>query len=363
MAKRKTIPAISIIIPMYNTEKYISECLESILAQTFENYEVIVVDDCSTDNSAAIVESYIPKFRRGGVDRLNLLKLKVNSGGAGKPRNKGLRFALGEYVFFMDSDDSMMRDGFEKLYRAAEKYDADVIHCDKCYQTEDENIPTDKSTLKERVRNAEIISSPTYMPDDPVERVKKFMECKFSWEPWNHLIRRTLLIENDIKFSNLSIVDDSLFSFFVMCMAEKIICLPEAFYIWRNRTDSNSREILDVAKTVHRRAGDIFKLINHLEKFCNEFEPFKENMEYRYAIFDFFREVGGNPQMLELYSKIPAHLLDGLVRKEIEQIEEKDALTAFLFSKMIALNLGILQLQGYIQQMQTQNQKTNENIF
>ena len=62
----KQIPAVSIIIPMYNAEKYIGECLDSILAQTFTDYEVIVVDDCSTDNSRAVVESYLPKFNGGG---------------------------------------------------------------------------------------------------------------------------------------------------------------------------------------------------------------------------------------------------------------------------------------------------------
>ena len=61
------VPAISIVIPMYNAEKYIAECLDSILAQTFDDYEVIVVDDCSTDNSRDIVESYVPKFTKGGL--------------------------------------------------------------------------------------------------------------------------------------------------------------------------------------------------------------------------------------------------------------------------------------------------------
>jgi len=62
----KTIPAISVIIPMYNTEKYIGECLDSILAQTFTDYEIIVVDDCSKDNSTQIVESYAEKLTKGG---------------------------------------------------------------------------------------------------------------------------------------------------------------------------------------------------------------------------------------------------------------------------------------------------------
>ena len=63
---KKNIPAVSIVIPMYNTEKYIGECLDSILAQTFQDFEVIVVDDCSTDKSCDVVESYLPKFNGGG---------------------------------------------------------------------------------------------------------------------------------------------------------------------------------------------------------------------------------------------------------------------------------------------------------
>ncbi len=73
---KKFIPAVSIIIPMYNTEKYIGECLDSILAQTFTDFEVIVVDDCSTDNSATIVEKYTSKFNtRGGQ---NFISLNLN---------------------------------------------------------------------------------------------------------------------------------------------------------------------------------------------------------------------------------------------------------------------------------------------
>ncbi len=73
----KNIPAISVIIPMYNAEKYIGQLLDSILAQTFTDYEVIVVDDCSKDDSAKIVESYAEKFTRGGVERLKFIRLKV----------------------------------------------------------------------------------------------------------------------------------------------------------------------------------------------------------------------------------------------------------------------------------------------
>ena len=88
------IPAISVIIPMYNSEKYIAECLNSILVQTFQNFEVIVVDDCSTDNSVEIAKSYEEKFD----GRLKIFKTKKNSNGGGYvPRNLGLNLSCGKY--------------------------------------------------------------------------------------------------------------------------------------------------------------------------------------------------------------------------------------------------------------------------
>ena len=92
-------PAVSIIIPMFNADKYIAECLNSLLAQTLQNLEVIVVDDCSTDSSHALVESYIPKF--GG--RLKLSRMKKNSGSSALPHNKGFALSRGEYIFSMDA--------------------------------------------------------------------------------------------------------------------------------------------------------------------------------------------------------------------------------------------------------------------
>ena len=110
-------PTISVIIPMYNAEKYIAECLESVLAQTLQDIEVILVDDCSTDSSVAIAESYLEKF--GG--RLNIYDNEKNSG-AGGTRNNGLLKAAGEYVYFMDADDLILADGLEKVYKIAKYF-------------------------------------------------------------------------------------------------------------------------------------------------------------------------------------------------------------------------------------------------
>ena len=128
------LPAISVIIPLYNAEKYIGDCLDSILAQTFQNFEVIIVDDCSTDSSVDVVKSYLPKFN----GRLKLTRTKKNLGNPGMPRNKTLGLSRGEYISFLDADDAITKTALEELYTVAKKFDADVVACEKFYQIPDE---------------------------------------------------------------------------------------------------------------------------------------------------------------------------------------------------------------------------------
>lgn len=123
------VPAVSVIIPFYNAEKYLAECLKSILLQTFQDFEVIIVDDCSTDKNVAIVESYKEKF--GG--RLRLARTETNSGSGCIPRNIGLNLARGEYVFFADADHFILLTAQETLYLTAKEHDADVVYTSACY--------------------------------------------------------------------------------------------------------------------------------------------------------------------------------------------------------------------------------------
>ncbi|MBR3747432.1 MAG: glycosyltransferase family 2 protein, partial [Selenomonadaceae bacterium] len=125
----KEIPAISVIIPMFNAEKYIAECLDSILAQTFQDFEVIVVNDCSTDSSVAVFEGYKKFFG----ERLKIARTQKNSGCGGIPRNMGMMFSRGEYISFLDADDTITTTAFEELYSVAKKFDADVVACEKYY--------------------------------------------------------------------------------------------------------------------------------------------------------------------------------------------------------------------------------------
>lgn len=118
-------PLISIIVPVYNVEKYLSKCLESIINQTYKNLEIILVDDGSTDKSGIICDKYIEKDNRIRI-------IHKNNGGLSDARNKGLDMAKGEYVGFVDSDDFIAEDMYECLYNFAQKNNLDVAMCSSC---------------------------------------------------------------------------------------------------------------------------------------------------------------------------------------------------------------------------------------
>lgn len=129
-------PAVSVIIPLYNAEKFIRQCLISVLASKFQDYEVIVVDDCSTDRSVVEVEKLLPHFD----GRLKILHTDVNSGGAGVPRNLGLKSARGKYITFVDNDDLILPTTLGYFFDIAEKFNADVLHTEKCLATNNTNL-------------------------------------------------------------------------------------------------------------------------------------------------------------------------------------------------------------------------------
>lgn len=117
-------PLISVVLPVYNVEAYVEECLESIISQTlgFEKIEVILVNDCSTDGTATILDKYAERFKN-----IRVIHLTENCGAPGKPRNIGINEAKGEYIIFLDPDDYIPADAYEKLYKVMEKNNSDFV--------------------------------------------------------------------------------------------------------------------------------------------------------------------------------------------------------------------------------------------
>ena len=125
------MPKISIIVPVYNVEKYLSKCLDSLVNQTLKDIEIIIVNDGSPDSSQSIIDSYV-------VNYPTLIKSYIKeNGGQGSARNLGLEYAKGEYISFVDSDDWLDLDALEKMYNIAIKNNSDIVICDMVDYYED----------------------------------------------------------------------------------------------------------------------------------------------------------------------------------------------------------------------------------
>ena len=137
------MPVISIIIPVYNVEKYLIRCIQSVTKQTFSDLEIILVDDGSTDSSGKICDNF-----KQTDDRIKVIHKE--NGGLSSARNAGLRIATGDYIGFVDSDDWITPDMYEYLYGLIAKYDADLVSCDYV-------LADDRTVIKSKKRYCESV--------------------------------------------------------------------------------------------------------------------------------------------------------------------------------------------------------------
>ena len=306
------------------------------------------------------------KLTRGGADgKLKLIRSEKNSGGCpGVPRNLGIGLSIGEYLMFVDSDDAITPNALEELYTIAKKFNADVVHAEKYFRVENEKFSTDTRTLKaDAIIKADFVKEPTFMPNDLSSRLKYLANEKFDWSTCNNFLRRDTVIRKKIYFSTVNqSFEDAVLAAKYLCRAEKILRVPITFYLYRTHSESTTKKNLPVDKRIHRVITNIAFLIKELDKIFNEFENIKNNPD-KFILFDMLirRAV---KSILPLYMLIPAWQLDNLIRHELESVEDKTALTAFLFSRMNIFNVqlnqygAIIQQQNQvIQQLQAQIQK------
>ena len=371
----KNIPAVSIVIPMYTAEKYIGECLDSILAQTFQDFEVIVVDDCSTDKSCDVVESYLPKFNREGIDRFKFFRSEKNSDSCpGIPRNIGIRFANGEYLMFVDSDDGIIKSAVGTLYDIAKKLDADIVSFQNYYTVVNgETFNTDEQYLKQKIHETKDSEKEFIILSEDVDgRVKDLINNKFFLVPWTFIFRRSLILKYDIKFPAIRGGEDSVFDFWALCTAKRLVMTFKRFYVHRMLSDSHSNmRNLHPEKVIHQYGSVVLKEIGIYDELMNDLEIFNKHPTYKYAILDYIVWIHLS-SILPLYTKIPVYKLDELIRQELSKINNTTALTAltaFLFSRMNISNITknqygeiIQQLNDYIQQANAHIQKQNQII-
>lgn len=222
-------PVVSIIMPVYNTEKYLRQALDSLVEQSLPNIEIIVVDDGSTDNSLQILREYEAKDSRV---RVFTQKNKY----AGVARNKGLKYAAGEYVIFLDSDDYFDRELVEKAYYAARvneaEIDVDVVMFGAyCYHEQLEKSWVGRNLLDKNYVPEE---QPFTCLDCPDTIFQISTGC-----PWTKMFRREFIKKTKLKFQNLHNANDVYFVFSALSMAQSIVTVDEQLVTYRKGQTTN----------------------------------------------------------------------------------------------------------------------------
>ena len=274
-----TYPAISVIIPTYNSEKYIIECLNSLLKQTFQNFEVIVVDDCSTDNSFAIVEGYVNKFD----GRFRLVRTKKNSGGGGYvPRNMGLDLSRGEYIFFIDADDFITENALETLYTEAKKVNADVVYTSAHYFYD---INKKSSLILDvegnSVKKKGLKDNSTLIINDPNKNLQRLLFVGDFRNPWTKFSRRDFLIDNEITFPDIILGGDFIWTIHVYCCSKRFLRLPIPIYFYRgDSSGSVSRKKRAPAEQIFHWLSSFLMWFQSLNKLAKENEILQKKLAY-----------------------------------------------------------------------------------
>lgn len=252
-------PIVSVIIPCYNIEKYLRQCLDSVVNQTLRNIEIICVDDGSSDNTLEILKEYEKKD-----DRFKIISQK--NGGAGAARNNGLRMATGKYLSFLDSDDFFELDMLEMAYESAEKYQADFVVFDSNQYHMDKNRFAETRWV---IHKDEI---PPYMPFSYRQLTGNVFKTFVGWA-WDKLYLRSFVIENNLWFQEQRTTNDMLFVFSALVLAKKIAVVDKVLVHQRrgsSETLSVTREkswhcFYDALNALKKRLIEE-KLWNELEK-------------------------------------------------------------------------------------------------
>lgn len=283
---------ISVIIPFYNVEKYIEECILSVLGQDYKNLEILFVNDGSTDGSAKIVEKYAKVDERITV-------INKKNGGVSSARNVGMDVAKGEYLLFVDSDDLLAKNMISELYKLSKEHDADIVTCDSLpfYDT----FVAPETTMNLKIHN------------DP----KKVMQMLLSNQGMEIAVTRRIFKTDaigDLRFNeNCIMYEDMLFLYNLSLRINRFVEAGSTLYFYRQREGS-----LMHAKYTDRHI-DLLSVFNDFEKTIKENTPelLPEFYYYKLCV------IGDQYKTLVYSSYDNKKDVQKLLREEYKQTKEK----------------------------------------
>ena len=260
---------VSVIIPVFNVEDYLEECLDSVVNQTFDDIEIICVNDGSTDNSLDILNNYSNKDNRIKV-------FTQENKRQGAARNLGLNKSVGDYIYFIDSDDYLELNTIEMLYENAVLNNSDIV-VSKIARFNDDSDKIDYSIpgfdFETQFKNVDF-NDFTFNYKD----IKQYVLNR-SFAPWMKLFRKEFLLENNLLFVENLAFEDVLFHVQTFLKAQSISFSPNFFYYYRNNPNSTMN--------TSKNGSDIFKIIDLVEEYLvenNFMDEFKDE-------FDFFKVI------------------------------------------------------------------------
>ena len=254
---------LSIIVPVYNVKAFLPACLDSLTGQTIDDYEIILVDDGSTDGSADVIQEYQQRFPE------IIRSMRVENGGHGRARNFAIDIARGEYLGFVDSDDWVAPDMYEKLYKKAREENADIVICDFL-----EKFSDGRETYLNAALQDELLAS--------------------AGSACNKIFRSSIV--EHVRFPQGLWYEDFYFSAIMLLKSRRTVFIPEALYFYRRGQEStmhnnNARKNLDII-TIMDMLGDFmlprdlkddfdFLFINHvgidsINRLAAQLEPDKD---------------------------------------------------------------------------------------
>ena len=257
---------LSIIIPVYNVMNYVSKCLESILNQPFEDYEIICVNDGSTDDSLKELQ----KFKQ---DKVVIIDKKNE--GSGIARNTALAIAKGEYVFFVDGDDWIEENSLEKMIARADELQTDILIFGgiSCYELPNGDYKKQNGGYSINKLPKKYLNK-IFSAND----IKKDV-FKFPSTAWTKLYRRSFLIKNDIKFQDIKVGQDQLPFFHSMITAHRIAILNENLYCYRKNRKGSA---MTVKKKKNYSPIYVFYAVEELLKKLNLIDEYKNIFVNKY---------------------------------------------------------------------------------
>ena len=247
--------SVSVIVPFYNVENYIEKCLQTLVGQTLDDIEIILVNDGSKDRSKIVVDKFLKQYPE------KIVYLEKENGGLSDARNYAIPYAKGEYIAFLDSDDYVEKTMYKDMYELAKKEDSDMVECNFYWEYPDKK--------KEDV--------------GIVYNGKKEMLEKIRVVAWNKLIRKEVLEKSKVLFPKGLRYEDVEFTYKLIPYLDKISFLkkPCVHYIQREGSISNDQ---------NERNKEIFDVLEHVIDFYKEnnlYDEYKDELEYVYVRYAF----------------------------------------------------------------------------